>query len=171
MKPIKQIGLVCYGNIARSQVLGIYLIKFLNEAGINTIRVYSVGTAPYETYPTTPQLIKEVEEKLKERGVNIKPRRNHWTEESKKQLEFSDIILVADENRKKDVIDRLGDRIPRNNIYTFYQFIGEGEKDFEDSYDYEKGRQDPVKFSKIFDELERIAKKAADKIKQMQNHN
>ena len=110
-----------------------------------------------------------MEEKLKERGVNVKPRRNHWTEESRRELELSDIVLVADEDRKKDVIDRTGDKIPRDRIYTFYRFIGEGEKGFEDTYDYEKRRQDPVKFSKIFDELERIAKKAAEKIKHMRN--
>ncbi len=167
---IRQVGVVCYGNIARSQILGIYLDKSLKDIGISGIRVYSVGTAPYEAFPNTPVLIKEVEEKLKERGVNFKPRRNHWTEESRRKLELSDIVLVADENRKRDVIDRIGDKIPRDRIYTFYQFIGEGEKGFEDSYDYEKRRQDPVKFGKIFDELERIAKKAAEKIRLMHNH-
>lgn len=166
---IRQIGVVCYGNIARSQVLGIYLKKFLNDEGINNVRVYSVGTAPYEAFPDTPVLIREVGEKLKERGVNSTPRRNSWTEESRKELGLSDIILVADEKRKKEVMGRLGYKITRDCVYTFYQFIGEGEKGFEDSYDYEKRRQDPVKFGKIFDELERIAKKAAERIKLMQN--
>lgn len=166
---IRQIGVVCYGNIARSQVLGIYLDKSLKEIGIGNIRVYSVGTAPYEAFPNTSILIREVGEKLKERRINVAPRRNPWTEESRKELELSDIILVADENRKKEVTDRIRREIPRHHIYTFYQFIDEGEKGFEDTYDYEKRRQDPVKFGKIFDELERIAKKAAEKIKLMQN--
>lgn len=164
MRYINQIGVVCYGNIARSQVLGIYLKKFLNEAGLGRIEVYSIGTALYDEFPNTPSLISEVEEKLKERGVNIKPKRNHWTEEGKEKLCLSNIILVADENRKKDIVDRLGDKIP---IYRFYEFIGEGEKNFEDTYDYEKRRQDPVKFEGLFNELERIARKSTDKIKEL----
>ena len=167
---ITQVGVVCYGNIARSQILGIYLRECLARAGLSGIRVYSVGTAPYEAYPNTPALIREVKEKLKERGLNANPKRNHWTGEAKEQLELSDIILVADEDRKKEVIGRIGDKIPRGRIYTFYQFIGEGEKGFEDSYDYKNKRQEPVKFGKIFDELKRIAEKATDKIKSMQNH-
>ncbi len=165
MKSINKIGVVCYGNIARSQILGIYLDRLLKEEGLN-IEVYSVGTAPYEAYPDTPIRIKEVEEKLKERGINVKPKRNYWNEKARKKLEISDIILVADEDRKKDIPERLGDKIP---IYKFYEFIGEQDKDFEDTYDYEKRCQDPVKFERCFDELERIARKAADKIKQMQN--
>ena len=162
---IAQIGVVCYGNIARSQILGIYLDKFLKELGLNSIRVYSVGTAPYEAYPDTPIRIKEVEDKLRERGLDVKPRRNHWTEESKKQLALSDIIFVADADRKRDVLDRIGENIP---IYKFYEFVGEQDQDFEETYDYEKRCQDPVKFERCFDELERIAKKAANKIKIMQ---
>ena len=87
---IRQIGVVCYGNIARSQILGIYINKFLKEAYINNIRVYSIGTAEYEAYPDTPIRIKEVKYKLKGRGVNVKPIRNFWTEEGQEQLETSD---------------------------------------------------------------------------------
>lgn len=100
-----------------------------------------------------------MEAKLRERGVNVKPKRNHWTEESKKQLELSDIIIVADEDRKRDILDRTGEKIPAENVYTFYQFIGEGEKNFEDTYDYSKRCQDPIRFERCFDELERIARK------------
>ena len=102
MMPIKQIGLVCYGNIARSQVLGIYLKKCFGEEGLN-IRVYSVGTAQYKKFPNTPQLLKEVEGKLKERKIYIKPKRNCWSKSAETELKKSDIILAADKERKKEV--------------------------------------------------------------------
>ena len=163
MKPIKQIVLVCYGNIARSQVLGIYLKKFLKDEGLN-IRVYSVGTAPYEKYPNTPELIKEVEEKLKERKVYVKPKRNCWSDDAEKELKKSEVILAADKERKMEVISRLKD-FPKNSVYTFYEFINEGNKSFEDTYDYKKNRQNAVKFEKLFGELERIARKITQMIK------
>ena len=162
---IKQISVICYGNIARSQILGIYLNKFLKEVGIKNIEVYSAGTAPYEAYPDTPIRMREVEKKLIDRGVNVKPKRNYWTEEVRKKLESSDIILVADEARKKDILDRLGNKIPKDTIYKFYEFIDREDKDFEDTYDYEKRCQDPIRFEKCFEELERIARKIVDKIK------
>jgi len=164
MNHIKQISVVCYGNIARSQILGIYLNEFLKIAGFNDIEVYSAGTAPYETYPETPRLIKEVEDKLREIGINAKPERTPWSDEVRKKLELSDIILVADEERKKEVIERLDDNIPKYSIYTFYEFIDEGEKDFEDTYDYEKRCQDPLKFERSFNELGRIARKIVVKL-------
>ena len=161
---MKQIGVVCYGNIARSQVLGIYLKKFLNEEGIRNVRVYSVGTAPYEAYPNTPELIKEVKEKLKERGVFVKPKRNCWSDAAEMELKKSDVILAADKERKNDVISRLRG-FPQDFVYTFYEFISEGDKSFEDTYDYKKNAQNPVKFGKLFDELERIARKIVNKLK------
>ena len=60
----------------------------------------------------------------------------------------------------------MDNRIEREKVYTFYNVISEGEKDFEDTYDYEKKRQDPKKFAEAFDELERIAKKI---IKQLED--
>lgn len=164
MQAIKQIGLVCYGNIARSQVLGIYLKKILNEKGITNVRIYSVGTAPYGKYPNTPELIKEVEEKLKERKIYAKPKRNCWSGEAEIELKKSDVILAADKERKMEVISRLRN-FPQESVYTFYGFINEGSKSFEDTYDYKKNCQDPVKFEKLFDELERIAKKIVDRLK------
>ena len=157
MKKIRQISLVCYGNIARSQVHGIYLKKFLKDKGLN-VKVYSVGTAPYEKYPNTPELIKEVEEKLKERKIYAKPKRNCWSDDAERELKKSDVILTADKGRKMDVISRLKG-FPQKSVYTFYGFVGEGDKSFEDTYDYSKNCQDPVKFEKLFDELERIARK------------
>lgn len=163
MMPIKQIGLVCYGNIARSQVLGIYLKEHLKEGGLN-IRVYSVGTAPYEKYPNTPELLKEVEEKLKERKIYVKPKRNCWGKSAETKLKKSGIILAADKERKKEVISRLK-KFSEDSVYTFYEFINEGDKGFEDTYDYKKNRQNPVKFERLFDELERIAIKIVDRLK------
>ena len=164
MKTIKQIGLVCYGNIARSQVLGIYLRKFLDEEGISNVRVYSVGTAPYEKYPNTQELIKEVEEKLKERKIYVKPKRNCWSIEAERELRKSEVILAANKKIKKEVMSRLKNKFPEKSIYTFYEFVGEGKKDFKDTYDYQKQRQDPVKFEILFDELEKIARKIINKI-------
>ena len=41
----------------------------------------------------------------------------------------------------------------------------EGEIDFEDTYDYEKNRQDPIRFQHAFDEIDRIAEKLLVKFK------
>ena len=135
----------------------------MKDEGLN-IRVYSVGTAPYEKYPNTPELIKEVEEKLKERKVYVKPKRNCWSDDSEKELKKSDVILAADKERKNEVISRLND-FPKDSVYTFYEFIGEGNKSFEDTYDYKNQRQDLLKFNMLFDELERIAIKIVNKLK------
>lgn len=160
---IKQVGVVCYGNIVRSQILGKYLSIFLRDIGIE---VYSIGTAPYGVYPDTPIRIKEVEERLRKRGINVQVKRNHWTEEGERKLRLSDIILVADGGRKRDILERLGLEVA-TKLYKFYEFISEEDKDFEDTYDYEERCQDHIKFDRCFDELERVARKAAAKIKQM----
>ena len=73
--------------------------------------------------------------------------------------------MTIEDDRKKDILERVGNKIP---IYKFYEFVGEKDKDFEDTYDYEKRCQDPVRFEKCFDELERIARKSLNKIKVMQ---
>lgn len=161
---IKRVSLVCFGNIARSQVLSVYVRKFLKEEG-KKIDVYSAGTAPYSAYPNTPQLITEVEEKLADRGIKSKIKRNPWSKKKEMELRLSDLILVADEKIKKGLKAKLKGFIPKYGIHTFYGFIGEGEKDFEDTYDYKNNCQDPVKFGKLFDELERIAEKVVDKLK------
>lgn len=161
---IRQVGVVCYGNIARSQVLGIYLNKSLKEIGIGNIKVYSVGTAPYEACPDTPKLIKEVEEKLRKRKIYVKPKRNCWSKRAETELKKSEVILAADKERKSEVISRLKD-FPQDSVYTFYEFIGEGNKDIEDTYDYKRGCQDSVKFKGLFRELERIAGKIANRLK------
>jgi hypothetical protein len=46
----------------------------------------------------------------------------------------------------------------------FYEYIGEGARDFTDTYDAKKGAQDPVRFARCFDELERIARAVVEKV-------
>ncbi len=163
-------GIVCYGNIVRSQLLGIYIAAFLKKRGNKDIKVYSAGTAPDNEFPDTPIRIKEVEDKLKEKGISAKPKRTSWSPAVAKRLRASDVILVADQAIKEEVSEKLKDCSP-SSVYTFYEFIGEGEIGLEDTYDYENKIQDMEKIEEAFTEIERIAKKAVGKLLYRKNHN
>jgi hypothetical protein len=52
-------------------------------------------------------------------------------------------------------------------VMLFYEFIGEGQSDFTDTYDASKGAQDPERFSRCFDELERIARVTIEQIQKI----
>ena len=47
----------------------------------------------------------------------------------------------------------------------FYEIIGDGPKDFVDTYDANKGAQDPDHLARCFEELERIAKQVVERFR------
>ena len=159
-KPFR-IGLVCHGNIARSQILHHYLQRALEERGIET-RIFSCGTAPEEAYPNARELLTEVEQGLRDRGMEVTAERTPWTAKTAKSLERCDLVLTADNYRKIDVLQRTA-AVP-GKVRLFYEFIGEGKKDFTDTFDPVEGRQDHSRFERCFDELERIAGRTAARI-------
>lgn len=71
---------------------------------------------------------------------------------------------MADGARRQEILARLGVRIQSSKVVRFYEFIGEGAKDFVDTYDAAKGAQDPERFAHCFDELERIARVTIERL-------
>ncbi len=158
-----KVSIVCHGNIARSQVLHHYLAEY---AGRNSlyIELFSCGTAPIDAYPNVDLLLDEVRNELRRRGLNGPLKRDILDEEALQHLTGSDLILVADMDRRQEILSRLGDQAKSKKIMLFYEFIGEGQSDFTDTYDTNKGAQDPERFSRCFDELERIARVTIEQI-------
>lgn len=154
--------LICYGNILRSQVLEQYLNYYSKQKNLK-IKFDSFGIAGWDEFPDTANLLEEVFQELRKRDIPCSLERNAWNEEAKKKIKSADIILFADNNIKSTVFERMNHQINKENSYTFYEIITEGEKDFEDTYDYENNRQDPVRFRNAFNELDRIARKIIDK--------
>lgn len=150
--------LICYGNILRSQVLEQYL-RFYSKQMNKNINFYSAGIAKLEEFPNTKELLKEVHQELQKREITSSLKRNPWSKEVEKRITTTDIVLVADNEIKRKVIDRMNNRITKDKVHTFYEIISEGEIDFQDTYDYEKKKQDPKRFQDAFDELDRIARK------------
>ena len=158
-----KITVVCHGNIARSQVLHHYLAGYANRASLS-LDLFSCGTATQETYPDADRLLAEVRTELERRGVKTQVQRNIIDNEATQQLIDSDVILAADQNRQRELQVLLGNQVAPEKIMLFYEFIGEGSHDFVDTYDAKKGAQDPERFAKCFNELERIARLAVEQI-------
>ena len=158
-----KICVICHGNVARSQILHHYLDDYADKASLS-IDLFSCGTAPLDAYPDIDRMLAEVQIELKRRGLKGSVRRNILDKEARQHLVDSDLVLVADSERKQEVISRLGDEIQVQKVKLFYDFIGEGQNDFVDTYDSDKGTQDPERFSNCFNELERIAKLAVQQI-------
>lgn len=158
-----KLSVVCHGNIARSQILHHYLEEYTNRAAL-PLEVFSCGTAPREAYPEADRLLGEVRDELKRRGLTTQVERTTLDDGAKQQLATSDLILAADENRRRELIALLGNLIAPEKVMLFYEYIGEGTHDFLDTYDAQKGAQDPERFAKCFDELERIAKVIIDRL-------
>ena len=156
-----RIALVCHGNIARSQILHHYLVEALCRRGLD-VDVFSCGTAPKDTYPSAPELLAEVQAELHRRGLKVTVERTPWSEAAADQLSACDWVLAADHNRQADILARTG--LVPNRVQLFYAFIGEGEKDFADTYDLALGRQDAERFARCFDELQRIAEQIAQRL-------
>lgn len=154
---------VCHGNIARSQILHQYLTHHAAGASVN-LDLFSCGTAPWDTYPDVDRLLDDVRAELRRRGVVEDVRRNVFDDEAQQRLIDADLVLVADAERKQEVVSRLDGRIDASRVMLFYEFIGEGPKDFVDTYDADQGAQDPERFANCFDELERIAKRVVAQI-------
>jgi protein-tyrosine-phosphatase len=158
-----KVSIVCHGNIARSQILHHYLRDFADKA-LLSVDLFSCGTAPLNAYPDTDRLLADVKAELRRRGLKGTVRRNVFDNDTKQLLANSDLILVADRKRRQEILSRLGDQIPAQKVRLFYGFIGEGQKDFIDTYDAARGAQDPERFASCFDELERIAKLTISRI-------
>lgn len=157
----KEWVMVCYGNILRSQVLEQYLRFYSNQKGLN-INFFSAGIAKWQEFPDTAELLEEIYHELDARGIPCVLHRNEWNENVEKAIKRADVIICADKNIKSAVSERLNNNVNPEKLHTFYSFISEGEKDFHDTYDYEKKRQDPIRFRNAFNELERIAVKMLD---------
>ncbi len=158
-----KISVICHGNIARSQILHHYLDDYANRASFN-IDLFSCGTAPLDAYPQSDRLLAEVQSELRSRGLKGSVKRNILDKETQQHLVESDLILVADTTRRQELLSRLGEQIHARKVMLFYEFIGEGQKDFIDTFDAKKGAQDPQRFASCFSELERIAKLTVEKI-------
>ena len=158
------VSVICHGNVARSQVLQHYLAEYAKRNSLD-IDLFSCGTAPIDAYPNVDLLLAEVEDELRRRGLNGPVRRDILDDKALQRLTRSDLILVADKARRQEVLDRLGDRAKAKDVKLFYEFIGEGERDFVDTYDASKGAQDPERFTGCFNELERIAKLAIEQLR------
>jgi protein-tyrosine-phosphatase len=158
-----KVSTVCHGNIARSQILHHYLAEYARTRSLS-IELFSCGTAPVEAYPDVDHLLDEVRSELRRRGLAGHVKRDILDEGALQRLAGSDLILAADSERKQAILARLGDRADSTKVMLFYEFIGEGQRDFTDTYDTDKGAQDPERFSRCFDELARIAKAAIEQI-------
>ena len=156
-----RISVVCHGNVLRSQVLHRYLERALSRRRF-AAEVFSCGTAPADQYPHIDDLLAEVQEQLDVRGVDVRVERTPWSQAAAEVLTKSDVVLVADKERRAEVLARTG--LDPARVYLFYEYIGEGSKDFVDTYDPDKGGQDQDRFARSFDELERIAELAAERL-------
>lgn len=153
----QKIMIVCYGNILRSQVLDQYMSMYIRKHNLD-LHILSAGVAPPEEFTEKEKLFKEIADELDKRGIPHNLHRNPWNQHIQEQAADTSLILCADFQIKTTVIERLkGFTI--SNIKTFYEAAGEGEKSFEDTYDYKNRRQDPIKFAAAFSELERLAVK------------
>ena len=151
--------LICYGNILRSQVLEQYLRHYAKLWDVQ-ITFYSAGIAKWDEFPNTGDLLVEVHHELQKREIVHSLQRNAWSNEVENRIISADIVLCADSSVKNKVLERMNDRISTEKVFTFYNKISEGEINFEDTYDYEKKRQYPVRFHNAFDEIDRIAQKS-----------
>jgi len=162
-KESMKVSTVCHGNVARSQILHHYLAEYAERSSLD-IDLFSCGTAPIDAYPGVDLLLDEVKSELRRRGIKGSVKRNVLNEEALEHLLDSDLILVADMDRRQEVLSRLGDQAKFKKVMLFYEYIGEGQSDFTDTYDASKGAQDPERFSRCFDELERIAQVTIEQI-------
>ena len=72
--------------------------------------------------------------------------------------------------RKSEILSALGDKGQSKKVMLFYEFIGEGQIDFVDTYDASKGAQDQKSFAACFDELETTATRTIEHIQQGQDY-
>lgn len=152
-----KISTVCHGNVARSQVLHHYLREFGDQASLD-LDLFSCGTAPLDAFPGIDRMLAEVQTEMTRRGLRGTVVRNILDDVARQHLVDSDRVLVADRERRQELMVLLDGQLQPEKVLLFYEFIGEGKQDFVDTYDAEKGAQDPERFAGCFDELERIAR-------------
>ena len=158
-----KIGLACHGNIARSQILHHYLVQYAAEAGL-ALEVFSCGTAPRGAYPHAADLLAQVQRELDRRRVKGRVLRHVLDQAALNELEGADHVLVADRAVQADILPLFKRAADREKLCLFYEFIGEGGRDFADTYDPDTSAQDPTRFSACFDELARIAGRVVERI-------
>jgi protein-tyrosine-phosphatase len=149
-----KVSIICCGNIARSQALHHYLEREINNLGLK-VDLFSCGTAPRQAYPDELKLCAEVQKELSDRGLKVHIRRTVWSAEAAEKIKASEIILAADTDRKRDILQRTG--IDADRVHLFYEYADEGCKDFTDTFDEQLNKQDPELFGQCFSELERLA--------------
>lgn len=161
---VKMIGIICKGNILRSQVLQQYLQRNFRIANIPE-EVFSCGISE-DSYENEHELLREVEKELQARGILATLSRRKWDQQVAKMVSKCGILFVPDRETMQQVIKKSGDSESKMNLV--YRFINEGDKDFADTYDYTNKRQDPVLFKMSFGELERIAELIFNKLMGLQ---
>jgi len=149
---------ICYGNILRSQVLEQYLRHYSILWNID-INFYSAGVAKQDEFTNEDSLLKEISQQLLKRKIKHSLQRNPWNKKVEEKVLAADIVIFADNKVKKIALEKIKGQINKEKVFTFYELILEGEKDFQDTYDYENKKQDPIRFKNAFDELDRIASK------------
>ena len=159
-----KITIACHGNIVRSQVLHRYLERVLESRDVQA-DLYSCGIAPLEAYPNADALLRDVQGTLNERGFTVVLKRTAWGSEAAKRVEESDLVLVADNVIRGEILSRVD--VAPDKVFSFYEFIGEGQRDYVDTYNHDQGRQDADRYHQAFDELGRIASIVADRITTM----
>ena len=150
------VGVVCYGNILRSQVLASYLRAGMTAHNCN-FQVFDAGICenPEIEFRNARQALTEVEMQLHERGLVVRLHQTTWSLQVARQLSDCSLILAADLHVRNILNQRLPD--PHPPIYGFYELIGEGNREFQDTYDYEQQAQRRDTFEQSFDELARVA--------------
>ena len=151
-----KIGLVCKGNIFRSQVLEHYL-KYKMPA----LEIFSCGILLKEDIPEEKKLLNEIKIELSKRGIHTNPKRKSWSKEVKEKLKGMDIILTVTIDIKKFLIKEINNK----KIKTFYEFIEEKEKEFEDPFDYKERKQNKKKLQEGFNKLDILSEMIINKIK------
>jgi hypothetical protein len=101
------------------------------------------------------QRLREVEQRLLERGLAVRLKQTAWSDAVGEQLAQCALILTADARVRALLRSRLA--VPHPPLYGFYELFGEGVRDFPDTYDYERHMQQPEAFENSFGELEYIA--------------
>ncbi|MCK5811643.1 MAG: hypothetical protein KAG94_01975 [Clostridiales bacterium] len=157
-KNVQNWVIICYGNILRSQVLEQYL-RYYSKQWDLTIEFYSAGISESDEFPNTKKLLTEIYKELQSRNIPCSLQRNAWNKDVETEIISSVLVICADNKVKSTILERMHLRINREKVFTFYEAISEGDIDFEDTYDYEKKRQDPDRFHTAFNELDRIAQK------------
>ena len=156
-----KITIVCHGNIVRSQILHRYLAHVLESRNVQ-VDLFSCGIAPVEAYPHAEAMLQDVQRTLNQRGLTVALKRTAWSSEAARRVAESDLVLVADSGIRAEILSRVG--VAPGKVISFYEFIGEGPRDYVDTYDPDQRRQDAERYQQAFDELERIAIIAADRI-------